>query len=340
MKNILSLVRPNIKKLKPYISARSLCLESGLIMLDANENPYGDGVKNCYPDPFQNKLREELAQRNSLDSNQILFGNGSDELIDMLIRVFCEPNGDSILICPPTFGFYEVSAQINDVGVIKVLLTPEYELDVGNILKINSKILFLPNPNAPTGNIFKKENLEIILKNFQGVVVLDEAYVDFSSQPSWTSRLDEFSNLVVLQTFSKYWGLAGCRIGMVFGGAEIIETLSKIKPPYNLNNLSAQEAFQSLQKGKDIEKNAQIIRLERDNLWTELERFSFITKVDPSETNFLWVKSSQVKKVCEFLKQAGILVREYSEEPNFFRISIGIPADNQKLISTLKQFKS
>jgi len=307
-------------------------------MLDANENPYGDGIRNCYPDPFQSELREKLAQRNSLNSDRILFGNGSDELIDMLIRVFCEPGKDSIIICPPTFGFYEVAAQINNVEVKRVPLTPKYELDVPEILKAKSKILFLPNPNAPTGNLFRKEDLENILNNFKGLVVLDEAYVDFSSQKSWTARLNEFSNLVVLQTFSKYWGLAGCRIGMVFASPEIINTLSKIKPPYNLNNLSAREAFEVLQREKDVEKNAQIILLERGKLQTELQKFSFIKKVYPSETNFLWIQSPQAKRICEFLKQTGILVRGFSDQPNFFRISIGLPADNKKLIKTLELF--
>ncbi len=333
MKNIRSLVRPNIQKLKPYISARSLCQEKGLILLDANENPYGDGFRNRYPDPLQETLRKKIADLYSLDLKNVLFGNGSDELIDLLIRVFCEPTADSITICPPTFGFYTVAAEINDVATMKIPLSAEFKLDVQSILKTESKILFLPNPNAPTGNVFQKEALEKILKNFKGIVALDEAYVDFSKSPSWVSRLEEFPNLVVLQTFSKYWGLAGCRIGMVFASQEIINTLIKIKAPYNLNNLSAQEALSALERVESIEKNAQVICSEREKLRKQLQMFPFFQNVYPSEANFLWIECQKSWEVCDFLKQVGISVRKYTDEPNFLRISIGLPIENQELIT-------
>ena len=339
MKNIQSLIRPNIQILKPYVSARVLCQGKDLILMDANENPYGDGIRNRYPDPFQNDLRKKLADMYSLNFEQILLGNGSDELIDMLIRVFCEPGLETITICPPTFGLYQVSAQINNVGVEEVSLNEEFELDVKNILKTNSKILFLPNPNAPTGNLFKKECLENILESFPGVVMLDETYMDFSDQPSWVSRLSEFPNLVVLQTFSKYWGLAGYRIGMLFASEEIVKALSKIKAPYNLNNLSAQEALLALGNTEEIERNAQIICQERELLREEIQPLSFIQKVYPSETNFLWIQSEEAWNICEFLKQEGLLVRKYLNEPNFFRVSVGLPEENLKFITILKNFQ-
>lgn len=338
MKNIQSFIRPNIKELKPYVSARSLCQEEGLIMMDANENPYGDGFRNRYPDPLQENLRKKMATRYQLSSKKVLFGNGSDELIDLLIRVFCEPNKDKITICPPTYGIYEISAQINSVSTNKIPLK-ENELDVGNILKSPHKILFIPNPNAPTGNLFKKEALENILRNFNGIVVLDEAYVDFSDQASWALRLKEFPNLVILQTFSKYWALAGCRVGMMFASKEIVEVLAKVKSPYNLNDLSAQAALLALENIDSIEKNTKTICEEREKLREKLENFSFIQKVYPSETNFLWVQCLSAWEVCDFVRKEGIVIRKYLDEPDFFRVSIGLPEENEKFINILKKLK-
>lgn len=339
MFNLETLIRPNINSLKPYVSARSQYIGESLL-LDANENPFGDGQENRYPDPYQSELRKALAIRNKLKEDQILFGNGSDELIDMLIRVFCEPKEDSILTCPPTFGMYEVAATVNDVQPQSIVLKENYQLDVGAIVKSSAKILFLPSPNSPTANIFPVNNLEDILRQFKGLVVIDEAYVDFADSPSWTSRLRDFPNLIVLQTFSKYWALAGCRIGMVFASPEIIRVMSKIKMPYNLNNLSAKKALESLKNEASIRENADVLILEREKLKRALSTFNFVKKIFPSQTNFLWLKVEEASDMRDFLKKSQIIIRGYSQYPDFLRISVGSPTENQQLINTLKTYQS
>ena len=273
-------IRPIIAALQAYSSARDEYL-GDCILLDANENPYGNGSDNRYPDPNQSELTNALAKRNNIQSQQIIFGNGSDELIDILIRVFCEPKIDSILICPPTFGMYQVAASISDVAVEKISLDESYQLNVSSIVKSSAKILFLPNPNSPTGNIFNTADIRSILNGFDGLVVLDEAYVDYSETKSWSESLSEFNNLVILQTFSKYWGLAGCRIGMMYASTEIIDVMRKIKPPYNLNSLSAQKALLALENEPDIKTKANIIISERIELAKKLSELSFVTQAYP-----------------------------------------------------------
>jgi histidinol-phosphate aminotransferase len=309
------------------------------VLLDANENPFGDGIDNRYPDPYQSSLRKSLAKRNNLGVDQVLFGNGSDELIDMLIRVFCTPRESSILVCPPTFGMYEVAANINDVATELIPLGSDYQLDVPAITKSLARVLFLPYPNAPTGNLFKQLDVEIILNQCKGLVVIDEAYVDFSDKKSWTNRLDEFPNLVVLQTFSKYWGLAGCRVGMVFASPKIIAVMSKIKMPYNLNNLSAKKALAALKNESAIRNNANIIISEREYLRTALLTFGFVVSVVPTQANFLWIKVQRANEIIAFLRNAGIIIRGYNQYPDFLRISVGLPAENKNLITTLKNYE-
>ena len=309
------------------------------IRLDANENPFGDGKSNRYPDPYQWSLRQAVAQRSALREDQIVFGNGSDELIDLLIRVTCEPQQDRILICPPTFGLYEFAATISNVATEKIDLLADYQLNVAEIIKSSAQILFLPVPNSPTGNLFSTRDLETILCQFKGLVVLDEAYIDFAGTPSWTARLVEFPRLIVLQTFSKYWGLAGLRIGVGFAGFEIIQVLEKTKMPYNLNQFSAEKALEALQNEKIIRANAEALLRERDKLKVKLQVFSFIAKVFPSQTNFLWVQTLAAKQLYLFLKKAEILVRWYGATPDFLRISVGSSAENQKLIDCLKNYQ-
>ncbi len=330
-------IRPNIAALKPYSSARDEYM-GDCVLLDANENPFGNGIDNRYPDPNQSKLTNALAKRNGILSEQIILGNGSDELIDMLIRVFCEPRKDAILICPPTFGMYQVSAAINDVKVEKILLDKQYQLNVPEIVNSTAKIVFLPNPNSPTGNIFNAIDIKTILNNFNGLVVLDEAYIDFSDSSSWCEYLNEFSNLVILQTFSKYWALAGCRIGMTYASTEIIKVMLKVKTPYNLNNSSAQKALSALANEEKIRTNAELIISERIKLAENLEQLSFITQVYPSQTNFLWIETAEASGIFSALKEAGIIIRKYENKPNFLRITIGNPKENEQLLAILRAY--
>jgi len=338
MFNLQKLVRENIVKLKPYVSGKNDYAEN-IIFLNANENPFGDGCENRYPDPHQFKLRESLSKRNNIDVSQIMLGNGSDELIDIIIRIFCEPKKDSILICPPTFGMYEISANINDIFVEKIPLNNDYQLDTSSIINSNAKIIFLPSPNSPTGNKFEVSALKTILKNFKGLVVIDEAYVDFSREKSWISELSSFPNLIILQTFSKYWSLAGCRIGMVFSSAEIIGFMKKIKMPYNVNSLSTKKALKAIENEDEIQKNSQIIITERNSLIKSLSNFSFIEKIFPTETNFIWVKTFEAKKIELFLREKGIIIRSYSDYPDFLRISVGSLIENKKLLNSLEKYK-
>jgi len=338
MFSLKKLIRPNIAALQAYSSARNEYI-GDCILLDANENPYGDNNDNRYPDPNQSELADVLAKRNGIQSQQIIFGNGSDELIDMLIRVFCEPQSDSILICPPTFGMYQVAASISNVAVDKIPLDKNYQLDVASIVSNQAKILFLPNPNSPTGNTFQADDIRSILINFNGLVVLDEAYVEFSEDKSWCSNLCEFTNLVILQTFSKYWALAGCRIGMMYASNEIIRVMKKIKPPYNLNNLSTQKALLAVINESDIKTNANIIISERNTIAESLKQLSFITRVYPSQANFLWVETTETKGLFVALKEAGIMIRIFNEMPNFMRISIGKPKENKQLLAVFRAYK-
>lgn len=337
MFNVQNLIRPNIAALEPYVSARSQYMGDSLL-LDANENPFGDGIDNRYPDPYQSELRSALAQRNNVNEKQILFGNGSDELIDILIRIFCEPKKDTILICPPTFGMYEVSATINDVETESIALQGNYQLNVAAIIQSSAHILFLPSPNSPTGNVFPENDLAVVLNQFTGLVVLDEAYVDFADTRSWIHRLHDFPNLIVLQTFSKYWALAGCRIGMIFASPEIIEVMSKVKMPYNLSNLSAKKALIALKNESSLRKNADTLISERETLKQALSSFNFVQKVFPTQANFLWLKVQSARKIRAFLHQNGIIIRGYKQYPDFLRISVGLPSENQRLIRTLTNY--
>lgn len=339
MFSLKKLIRPNIVALKPYASARSQYVGNSML-LDANENPFGDGSDNRYPDPYQKKLRKALAARSKVNENQVLFGNGSDELIDMLIRVFCIPTRDTILVCPPTFGMYKVAATVNDVETESISLNSDYQLNVSAIIKSNAKILFLPCPNAPTGNLFETSDLEMILTQFKGLVVIDEAYVDFATSESWTQRLEAFPNLIVLQTFSKYWALAGCRVGMAFASSQIIEVISKIKMPYNLNNLSAKKALTAVANESSIRRNAKVLISERAILKEALSEFSFVKKVYPSQANFLWIQVDQANLVIEFLNRAHIIIRGYGDYPDFIRISVGSPLENKALIDQLTNYPS
>lgn len=344
--NILNLVRKNIKDLQPYASARDEFKEAldDMVFLDANENPFNTGV-NRYPDPQQTKLKSLFAQLKGVAVNQILLGNGSDEVLDLIIRAFCEPNKDNIIALPPTYGMYEVLANLNAVEIIKVNLSEDFQIQVDAILnEANecSKILFLCSPNNPTGNSFKKETIEKLLKTFKGLVVIDEAYNDFSEQESWIYRLPEFPNLILTQTLSKAYGMAGIRLGVCYASVEIISILNKIKPPYNVNALTQQKAIEALSNRIEVNQQITAIKEQRQILCDALSKIDFIETIYPSDANFLLVKVDGANLRYQQLIENGIVVRNRTKEPlceNCLRITVGTKEENKKLIETLKNIE-
>jgi histidinol-phosphate aminotransferase len=340
--NINRLVRENIRKLKPYQSAREELKDENSILLDANENPFTVGY-NRYPDPFQRELKTEIAKQKGISSDNLFLGNGSDEIIDLLMRAFCEPRKDSILINVPTYGMYEVCANINEINVIKVELDKEFQLNLNEIFEriSNTKIIFICSPNNPTGNIIKRESIISLLENFNGIVVIDEAYIDFANEPSFLNELLQYPNLLILQTFSKARAMAGIRLGMAFADNRIIEILNKIKYPYNISQLNQEAALKSLQSNKLISSKEAIFRLKNE-LIIELQQLGLVVKIWPSETNFLLVEFINHKDVFDFLKKHKIIVRDRSNEPNCegcLRITAGTSSENSQLIKSLKQFE-
>lgn len=341
--NIQDLIRDNIKALKPYSSARDEYKDasSNMVFLDANENPYNNGV-NRYPDPQQSNLKNVLAQQKGISKDNILLGNGSDEVLDLILRVFCEPNKDKIITLPPTYGMYEVLANVNAVDVIKINLSESFQPKVDDILNSAdqySKILFLCSPNNPSGNSFNIKNVERLLLNFNGIVVIDEAYIDFSDQKSWLSRLEEFPNLIITQTLSKAYGLAGIRLGICFASQEIISVLNKIKPPYNINELTQQKALERLSIPEDVKNEIQNILQQRNWLAEKLKNIAFVEIIYPSDANFVLVKVDNAIKRYDQLIQKGIVVRNRTNQPgceNCLRFTIGTKTENEKLITTLK----
>lgn len=346
--NIQSILRDNIKNLNPYSSARHEYTGEASIFLDANENPYGsplDQDYNRYPDPLQAELKTALSKIKGVPSNNTFIGNGSDEAIDILIRAFCRPGIDNILILPPTYGMYEVSANINDVEVKKVSLTPQYQLDLDAIAETidqNTKIIFVCSPNNPTGNSLYREDVEILLNNFNGLVVVDEAYINYSRQKTFIQELTEYANLVVLQTLSKAWGLAGLRIGIAFASEEIIHVFNKIKPPYNVNQSSQALALEALNNIDQINNWIRETINERTALTKGLLEFSFVEHIYPSDANFILVKVADPMAIYQHLNQEGIIVRDRSKVTlceGCLRITVGTPVENKSLLEALKKFK-
>jgi histidinol-phosphate aminotransferase len=339
MESIQHLVRGNIMSLQPYSSARDEFSGPAEIYLDANENPFPSNY-NRYPDPLQRKLKEKLAILKKVNPNQIFLGNGSDEAIDLLIRVFCEPHRDSILVTEPTYGMYAVCAGVNSVKVESLTLTEEFQLDINalqRILSPNTKIIFLCSPNNPTGNLLNKETIKTITEQFSGIVVVDEAYIDFARDEGFIPLLNQYPNLVILQTFSKAWGLAGLRLGVGYASVEIIELLNKIKYPYNVNTLTQQVAWEALENIAIKEKWVNEILNERTRLSSALQTLPFVLKVYPSDANFLLVKMNHAKEVYSTLLAHGIIVRNRTVHANgCLRITIGTPAENDQLLKSLK----
>jgi histidinol-phosphate aminotransferase len=335
------LVRKNILALKPYSSARDEFKGEAEVYLDANENPYPSGY-NRYPDPLQWKVKELLSKQKGVKAEQIFLGNGSDEGIDLLIRVFCEPNQDSVMITEPTYGMYRVCANINAVAIQNVLLTRDYQLDTEGILKTvdaSTKIIFLCSPNNPTGNLLKVEDIFKVLDHFSGLVVVDEAYIDFAGDVSLIKKLNNYPNLVILQTFSKAWGLAGLRLGMCFASETIINLLNKVKYPYNVNIKTQELAIEALLKVDAKDKAVSEILAERGLLVDAIKQIPFVTKVYPSDGNFVLVAMKDAPSVYQKLMQRGIIVRDRSTVvlcESSLRITIGTPSENKQLVNILK----
>jgi len=340
MRPIELLVRKNIQNMKPYSSARDEFSGVAEIYLDANENPYQTEF-NRYPDPHQCILKEKIAELKQVDSNQILLGNGSGEPIDLLIRAFCEPYRESILITDPTYGMYSVCAEVNGVVIRRVPLTDNFELNLEEVVKNiddSLKIIFLCSPNNPTGNLLNKEMVLNLIQNFGGLVVVDEAYIDFSDDEGYMKYLNLYPNLVILQTFSKAWGLAGLRLGMCFASNTIIGILSKIKYPYNVNTVTQQLALNALQQTGQKNQWVKEILEERKKLITELEKLSHTEKVFPSDANFLLIKFRDSVSVFTHLINRKIITRDRSTVcSGCLRITVGNPDENRKLIDALKE---
>lgn len=333
MDNITNLIRKNILSLTPYSSARDECKSNQGIFLDANENPFGN--LNRYPDPYQWRLKQILSSQKKVRIENILIGNGSDEIIDLVQRVFCEPNEDKIIICPPTYGMYEVYANINNLEIISIPLTEDFQLNTEAILAQNAKILYLCSPNNPTGNSLK--NLEYIIENFNGVVFLDEAYIDFSEQPSFVSKIKKYPNLIVSQTFSKARGLAAVRVGIAYANETIISVMNKVKPPYNVSQLNQEAAVQSLARDDEFKSNVQLIKSERELLKQSLLALDFVTKIYPSDANFLLAEMENATAIYNSLIEQQIITRNRSSVvENTIRITIGTPRENQQLVYALQ----
>lgn len=341
--NIKDLIRPTIKALKPYSSARDEFqgATDDMVFLDANENPFNNGV-NRYPDPQQGELKLVLSKIKGISTKHILLGNGSDEVLDLVFRTFCEPNQDNIITLPPTYGMYSVLANINAIEIKAIQLSNDFQPQVDKILNAansKSKILFLCSPNNPTGNSFNSKDIETLLNKFRGIVVIDEAYIDFSTEKSWIQRLEEFPNLIVTQTLSKAYGMAGIRLGICFASAEIISILNRIKPPYNVNQLTQLKAIEQLNINNLAKNQIDDILKERDVLISELKAISFVSKIYPSNANFVLAKVDDATKRYNQLIEKGIVIRNRTTQPgceNCLRFTVGTAQENEILINAMK----
>lgn len=343
--DITQLVRPHLKELKPYSSARDEYKGqgSGMVFLDANENPF-ETQTNRYPDPKQRNLKELLiAQRPGLQQEQLLIGNGSDEVLDLLVRAFCAPGKDAMITLPPTYGMYKVLAGINDIENIEVPLDTNFQPNVAAILdsvSARTKILFLCSPNNPTGNSITASAIEAIIEQFPGLVVIDEAYIDFSDAPSWTTRLNDFPNLVVTQTLSKAYGMAGIRVGLCFASPEIINILNTIKPPYNVNELSQQYAMERLSQPEIIQEEVAMIKEQRTWLQQQLQEIPFVSELLPTKANFILIRVDNADLRYQQMISEGIVLRNRSTQfgcENTLRITVGTPEENQQLINVFNK---
>lgn len=340
--DINKLVRRNVLNMKPYSSARDEFQGEAEVFLDANENPYPSPY-NRYPDPLQWAVKEKIAPLKGAVADQIFLGNGSDEPIDLIIRAFCEPSRDSVMITEPTYGMYRVCAEVNDVKIQNVPLTPEFDLNLDAIEKEigpTTKVIFLCSPNNPTGNLLSREKITAVLNSFDGLVVIDEAYIDFSGSRSFVHDINEHPNLVVLQTFSKAWGLAGLRLGMCFASPAIISVLNKIKYPYNVNIRTQEIALEALDNSHQKDKWVDEILREKSTLVTELRQLPIVENVFPSDANFVLTRVEDAPGIYQYLMKKRIIVRDRSRVQlcnSCLRITIGTPEENRRLIAALKE---
>ncbi|MGD9328773.1 MAG: histidinol-phosphate transaminase [Cyclobacteriaceae bacterium] len=348
MVNIKKLVRPHIMELSAYSSARDEYTGKKGIFLDANENPLGSTSRksyNRYPDPYQKSLKKAIGKLKNISTDKIFLGNGSDEAIDLLVRIFCHPNQDSVIVMPPTFEMYEVAARINQNEVIAVQLTNDYQINLGKVLEEitpNTKIIFICSPNNPTGNSMDRKSILEIVEKFNGIVVIDEAYIDFSRDPGCFDLLETYNHVVVLQTFSKAWGLAGLRLGMAFADKEIIKLLNKVKPPYNVNRATQSLAMKAIKKAEYKDFMVQQLLAERKILNLELSNLNIVERVYPSDSNFLLVRFKDADRVYNHLLKNQVIVRSRSNVvlcDNALRITVGNEKENDALITTLKNYK-
>lgn len=338
MFNLQKLVRPNILKLSPYSSARDEYSQSEGIFLDANENPFGE--LNRYPDPYQNELKSKISKLKNVASENIFLGNGSDEVIDLIYRVFCEPKTDKILTFKPTYGMYKVAAEINDVELFEIDLDKNFQIDFKEykkaIKKYNFKVVIACSPNNPSGNIFNE--IDKILSIFDGIVVVDEAYIDFSETKSFLEKLEKYPNLIVTQTFSKAWAMAGARLGMAFASKEIVNLLNKVKPPYNISTLNQNAIIDKIYKIEEFENQKVKILEQKSILKNELQKFDFVEKIFPSNANFLLVKVKDADFIYNTLIDKKIIIRNrHFVAENCVRITVGTPEENKKLLNALNE---
>lgn len=344
---IEKLVRPNIRLVKPYSSARDEFSGEAHVFLDANENSLGSPLSkwyNRYPDPYQRSLKEAISRVKSIETDHIFLGNGSDECIDLLYRCFCEPAKDNVIICPPTYGMYEVSAAINNIELRKAPLLSDFQLDVETILDLvdeQTKIIWICSPNNPTGNSMKRQDIELLLNNFRGLVVVDEAYINFARQRSLATELKEYPKLVILQTFSKAWGLAALRLGICLAVPSVVEWLNKIKPPYNINQATQELALKALEETGQVNDMIREIVGMRNELADVFHRLPVVEKVFPSDANFILVKVRDAKDMYSYLLDSGIVVRDRSNVQlceNCLRITIGTEKENTLLVDAMIEY--
>jgi histidinol-phosphate aminotransferase len=345
--NLEKITRPNIKNIIPYSTARDEFSGNARVFLDANENALGSPLTkwyNRYPDPHQAKVKAAISSIKNIDQARIFLGNGSDECIDLLYRCFCRPGIDNVIICPPTYGMYEVSANINDVKVKKVSLLPNFQLDLEGIsqeVDENTRLVWICSPNNPTGNSMDRTGVEMILNNFNGLVVIDEAYINFSRQRSFIASIGDYPNLVVLQTFSKAWGLAGLRLGMAFASEEIISIIDKAKPPYNISQTTQDLAVKALSELGQVNDMIREIVSMRQALIEVFETIPIVEKVFPSDSNFILVKVMEARRLFEYLLSKGIVVRDRSNIAlceNCLRITIGTEQENTILVDAIADY--
>lgn len=340
--NINKFIRKNVRQMMPYQSAREEFVDKVDVYLDANENPFETGV-NRYPDPVQQSLKNKLSELKNIPAEQILFGNGSDEVLDLIFRAFCNPKEDNVIHTPPTFGMFKVLSRLNDVELRDAVLNEDFTLNVEAILNCidtNTKIIFLCSPNNPTGNLMPQEQVEEILKKSNCLVVVDEAYIDFSNKASWIGKLDRYPNLLVCQTLSKAWGMAGVRLGMCFASEVIIAVLNKIKLPYNINSLTQSKVLEAFDNIQDFDRMLAQILSERELLKEELAQIDFIQKIYPTDANFWLVKVDDADKRYQQLLERSIVIRNRSSQilcENCLRITVGTMGENKKLIQELKK---